>query len=1165
MIKKYNQVNKSKCFLFTLFFLKEFFLSKNNLISYAKSNFILVLSYLFYWALILHGSTALGKEYCETLKITNSEVKEKNQLLVPQNIATTDVVTMTNGSSTTCNAQFYDSGGASSNYSNSENYSYTFTPSPGYVLKVVFNSFATESGYDGLVIYDGVMQISSGLTSGTNTVNCPAGSFYGTNSPGTIFSSTANGGALTFKFRSDSSITKTGWSATITCVSLLTITSFNPSAACSGATPIVTITGTNFTGATSVKFNDVAASSFLVVNDTTITATLPTGVTSGLISISNSTVIGYSTTSFNIKPVPTLVNAGSDVAICAGNSINLSGTAQGTISNTVLNQDFNAGPFPAGWIRTSSDFKTSYEYVSAGNTWLANGYTGYCSYFWSFILNNGYSSDMISPILNLSTYTTANLTFWIYNSSGTDTLNVYANNNGGTYSQVGTTYSTYGAWTQISISLNSFVGANGNAVTIKFTGTSDYGYSNIGIDDIIVTGSSTPTNTWSPATGLSAINLLNPIANPIDTTTYTLTSSYGNGCSVSDDIVVTVNPKPIVSISTPVSGVCPNSVTIITATGNGDTYTWTSSLPNTLFMNLSATIAYIPGTSATSIFVKSVTTINITVTATMASTGCLASSNGTFMVLPGITNTWDGSSWSSGAPGSFDSLIINGDYTSGSLQGCNCKVISGEVDFNSGESLSLFNELAVTGGSITFNDSSSLLQINNVANTGNITYKRTTQPINRFDYNYWSTPVTPQTLIGLSPNTLFDKYFYYDATVDNWTTLASSANMVPGIGYIIRGPQTYDLLVRQAFTGVFTGVPNNGTIATPIVLGKYNLIGNPYPSAISADLFLSNLSNALLVDGTIYLWTHNTPVTNLQYNSSDYAVYNYLGGTGTISAPSNGFNTSIPNGKIASGESFFIKGIGNGTATFLNSMRLSGNNNQFFKNNSVPTSVITHEKHRIWLGVNDVHGGYKQTLVGYAPAATLGLDRGYDGELLNQTPVCVYSLSGATALSIQGRPMPFQVSDEVPLGFHADTAGTFTFSLYNFDGLFVNQDIFLEDKLSSVIHDLKGSNYTFVSAAGTFENRFVLRYTNSALNTNETIFSEESVIVYKNNQNIMINAHNIILKSVAIFDVRGRELFNQNDIHSSQFEVTNFVSSKEVLLIKVISEEGRIIIKKIPY
>ena len=72
--------------------------------------------------------------------------------------------------------------------------------------------------------------------------------------------------------------------------------------------------------------------------------------------------------------------------------------------------------------------------------------------------------------------------------------------------------------------------------------------------------------------------------------------------------------------------------------------------------------------------------------------------------------------------------------------------------------------------------------------------------------------------------------------------------------------------------------------------------------------------------------------------------------------------------------------------------------------------------------------------------------QGYDGEYLNVgNSVALYSLANSTtALSIQGRSLPFSDLDEVPLGFYAATTGSFTINLYDFDGLFLNQNIYLK-------------------------------------------------------------------------------------------------------------------------
>src|SRR5690606_7749236 len=84
---------------------------------------------------------------------------------------------------------------------------------------------------------------------------------------------------------------------------------------------VVTLTGSNFAGAvppiTGVFFNGIPAASYTVVNATTITAVLPAGLTTGLISVTNTEAIAYSATQFNTY-LPPPVTTG--VTICAGGS-----------------------------------------------------------------------------------------------------------------------------------------------------------------------------------------------------------------------------------------------------------------------------------------------------------------------------------------------------------------------------------------------------------------------------------------------------------------------------------------------------------------------------------------------------------------------------------------------------------------------------------------------------------------------------------------------------------------------------------------------------------------------------------------------------------------------------------------------------------------------------
>jgi hypothetical protein len=71
-----------------------------------------------------------------------------------------------------------------------------------------------------------------------------------------------------------------------------TVTSVTPGTGPTAGGNTVTITGTGFTGATGVTFGGVAATSFMVVNDTTITTVVPSGSTGGAVSVIVTTGVG---------------------------------------------------------------------------------------------------------------------------------------------------------------------------------------------------------------------------------------------------------------------------------------------------------------------------------------------------------------------------------------------------------------------------------------------------------------------------------------------------------------------------------------------------------------------------------------------------------------------------------------------------------------------------------------------------------------------------------------------------------------------------------------------------------------------------------------------------------------------------------------------------------
>jgi hypothetical protein len=537
-------------------------------------------------------------------------------------------------------------------------------------------------------------------------------------------------------------------------------------------------------------------------------------------------------------------------------------------------------------------------------------------------------------------------------------------------------------------------------------------------------------------------------------------------------------------------------------------------------------------------------------------------------------NTWNGATWSGGnaGPGSNDILIFEGDYTATTdLTACSCTINNNaKVTINTGKTLTLSDFVHVDSGSLIFENNASLLQTNpNAINSGSIDYKRSTPDpgIRQADYVYWSSPVKDQTLVGVSQDlTLSDKYYMYGGTGVSWIGVPKTTVMVIGKGYIIRGPQNWSNTDRQIYTATFKGVPNNGSFTTNehFLAGKNYLIGNPYPSALSADKLITD-NNVL--EGTLYFWTHNTPVVLVgayKYKADDYATYNLTGGAIAAKTGNSGNNNNPPSGYIGAGQSFMAAFKAPGEITYTNDMRFGGSDNsQFFKPGK--TSKTTGlEKNRIWLNITNTEGLFKQMLVGYIEGATNNYEGWYDGLSVNGNKyVDFYSINSINKLTIQGRALPFTDADTVPVGYVSSIAGDFTISIDHADGLLDSQAIYLEDKTTGKIHDLRAADYTFTSEIGTFDDRFVLRYTNKTLGTGDFENIENGLIVSVKDKTIKVISAKEVITEVIIFDINGKQIYNKKKIGSTELQISNLQSGNQVLLAKVILENGYVVTKKI--
>lgn len=994
----------------------------------------------------------------------------------------------------------------------------------------------------------------------------------------------------------------------------------NSSAQCAGSnSPLVTITvgriGTpastvyqSFSWSPSTGVSGTAASGYTFNSTSTVTYTLTASQTVFPFNINTATF----TYTANVAPTALVITPSSGI-LCgaAASAIQLVATGGIVAGTAALSENFNTGA--PGWTTTSSSFGGTP--ASANWTIRNSGYNpGGSSGITSLVSNDnsqyyvsnsdsqgsGTTTDvqLISPTFSLAGYQDASLNFYHhvrpFNSAYSAKVEIFS---GGTWTSLRTwvfsqgTQGTPTNFALVTINLDAYLGMSG--LQIRFNYYDQWGYV-WAVDNVVITGTSTPpTVSWTPNgvgsglftdPGASAIysggNATTLYAKPTVSQTYTATVTAPSGCTATATTTISSFPIAMGTASANqnisiCSGAPLANISVSSYTGASLYWEYTDDaalLTGWTTIPLSNSITLTPaqiGSLTNTRYFRAVAT---------NSTCTLQSSIVTVTVNSISIVTWNGSVWSNSniGPDATLSAQFTGNYSStGNLTACSVSVLSGTVLINAGHTLNVQKAVQVnTPGTLTFENSASLVQLDpptdngvTITNSGNITYKRDTSAILRMDYTYWSTPVSPQTIVGFTP--LSPLAYSYNAAGPNWLFVPTSTTMSIAKGYTIRAPTSITAVSPPVITSVsFFGVPNTGNYSTPVISGSFNLIGNPYPSGLSANTFL-NVANNPNLDGTIYLWTHNTPI-NLayQYTGSDYALYNFSGGVGAGTATTSTYPGIavgvVPNGFIAAGQGFMIKGLADGNAFFTNTMRAS-NNSQFFKNGIMNQTVTTTlEKNRVWLDITNSEGAFKQLLVGYIETATNALDRGFDGEMVdNGNVITFYTTVEDKKLSIQGKALPFDVNDSVPLGYKSLINGTFTIALSDFDGLFTTQNVYLEDTVTGEIHDLKNSSYSFATIIGTFENRFILRFTTAALGNPQ--FTANSVVVYHNDSGLHVTTGNVLMKNVTIYDVAGRLIASRNNIGASETVFANLPTTQQVLLVQITSDNGEKVTKKVVF
>jgi uncharacterized protein GlcG (DUF336 family) len=493
------------------------------------------------------------------------------------------------------------------------------------------------------------------------------------------------------------------------------------------------------------------------------------------------------------------------------------------------------------------------------------------------------------------------------------------------------------------------------------------------------------------------------------------------------------------------------------------------------------------------------------------------------------------------------------------------------VTVETGKTLHVQGSITVANAAtVTVEHNAALIQDNDVANSGKIKVMKNSNPLYRLDYTMWSSPVSGQQLQAFSSNTLPGRFYEYrydfnpatGTSSEEYFPVDATTNFETGKAYLIRMPngdnmpQSYaDGTTTAIYNGVFTGIPNNGTVSREASTGsdRYTAVGNPYPSPINVVAFFNQNESVLEEDSAIYLWRKRNDATATSYATLTKAgfVANDAVGGGDEQAD---FYTGANNDWILShGQGFVVKAAANpGTPNivFSNSMRRPAAEAQgFFRTGQSPVS-------RLWLNLRG-NNAFSQAAVAYMDGATTGIDRGYDGLRINEgVTMSLYTVSQNRNLAIQARPT-FNAEDAVPVGFVATAAGEYTIAVDHTEGVFNNgQAIFIKDNLLNTTTALTEA-YTFTSEAGTFNSRFEIVYAErDALNT-KPVLNANNVIVFKDASGININSGVATMTNVTIYDMGGRTIYTKNDVNSSQITVPGLQAQQQVLIVEINTELGK--------
>ena len=501
--------------------------------------------------------------------------------------------------------------------------------------------------------------------------------------------------------------------------------------------------------------------------------------------------------------------------------------------------------------------------------------------------------------------------------------------------------------------------------------------------------------------------------------------------------------------------------------------------------------------------------------------------------------------------------INDGDY---SVTGDIAMAPGGRGSISAGKSLTVNGDFENNGYFELQSISNSYSSLLTTTASGNISYKRYVNTIGSASgggNDLISLPLMPTGLTfdsfitnGTNATDIADNGTDYAFAPYNNITASAYENFSMGATDVLLKAKGYRAATDNGDLLTFTGTPDNGTVTFPIVspaLGnEWNLIGNPYPSYVDADLFLNITNTALLDASAVAIYAYNSGLyTGAAPTTSNFTVINKA----TIAALAG------ENFNIAPGQGFFVASNGTvGNVEFTPAMRTFSGDDDYI------TGRTSNESE--FFKLNLIGSETYSTSIFFNTNASLGLDPGYDavvyGEDSENYPIYSHLVEENT-----GRSMALQAIDNtdltsvsIPLGVNANQGEAITFSI-DASHLSNSTQVYLEDTVANTYTLLNSGDYILtpsINLSGI--GRFYLQILNATLSTIDNSLDKLNIYSNQNEKTIVIAGQLVETTTATIYDIQGRMVNNsilQNTNSSQSINVQHL--NEGVYIIKLTNSE----------